>query len=81
MLRRSTSINKRCGFCPNNGKRDLTYVYPIPDSDNPGLVIDNREGAYACDDCLPGIRELQIEYGFLVDVNGGRREIEHDNLG
>lgn len=78
MLKRTTRNNRGCSFCPNNGKKTLTYVYPIPDPEIPGQVLDNRDGAYACADCFPGIRALQIEHGLLIDLNGGRREMESE---
>jgi len=58
--------------------KKLTYVYPVPDPETPGQVVDNRDGAYACDDCLPGVRALQIEQGLLVDLNEGRREMTRE---
>lgn len=75
-MKRTTRKNRRCSFCPNNGKKKLRYIYPIPDPDNPGQVVDNRDGAFACNDCFPAIRDLQIEYGFVIDINGARREME-----
>jgi len=70
--------NRRCSFCPNNGKKKLRYIYPIPDADTPGLVVDNRGGAYACEDCFPVIRRLQIEYGLMIDIEGARREVAYE---
>ena len=73
MLQRTRKTTRRCNFCTNNGDKKLTYVFPIPDPDNPGQVVSNIEGGYACEDCLPGVRTLQIEYGLVIDIEGGKK--------
>lgn len=59
----------KCDFCGSKNHEGLEYIYPVPWPENPGMVKDNTVGLYACPDCAPKQRQMQIDLG-MVDPNG-----------